>query len=245
MRSAVAVITGALVLGCGGSADPVVMTNPPRTNCPTQNLWEQQNGAWLQTHPRINLVFWGGYWLNGGLSEMQHYADSWLTLGNADAFYQPMQEYGIGTGTVNGVYNTNYNLGVGAISDTAIQQELLSEIANGQLPAADPNHMSMYVVMLPPGTSSLQCISNCVAYHSYIDSSFTYQLIQYYNSDLNIVIAHEIYESATDPDSVNGYNGGPGDTEVGDYCVGNPYTLLGFTIQKVWSENACQCIPAN
>ncbi len=257
MRNAI-VLACALLCGCGGavttdwtdtnSSNP---SNPPapRTNCTSKNLWAQSNTPWLQTKPQIHLVFWGSYWLNAGLSEADYYATEWSTVANDPAFYKPMQEYGIQTGQLEGIYFTNPNIVAGNMADNDVQSELKAEIASGQLPTPDSNRMSMYVLMFPPTTTPLYCApgQSCSAYHGNIGDRYTYQAINYasdpYNNDRGVAVSHEIYESATDADG-SGYWTGNGETEVGDYCNGSPYYLDGYSIQQVWSQDACQCIPA-
>lgn len=242
MRSA-ALLACAFLYGCAAVSDPLPLAQ--RTNCPIQNLWAQSNSPWLQTNPRIHLVFWGSYWL--GNWEANYYASEWNTLANDPNFYKPLQEYGIQTGTLEGIYYTNLDIVAESITDSDIQKELAAEIANGQLPA--PDRQSMYVLMFPPNTPLGYCNPDnpwCIAYHGSINDAYTYQAINYQSDPLNNKIgssvSHEIYESATDADG-SGYWTGNGETEVGDYCDGSTYSLNGYTIQQVWSQDACQCIP--
>jgi hypothetical protein len=237
-------LLGALICGCASGAIgyPGWDTPDAHDNCKDHNLWSQTTSPWLLTAPKVHLVFWGNWWFTSGGHQLDQMAQTWNILANDPNFYQPLSEYGIGSGSLNGIFFSNWNLPSGKISDDYIQQELQSEIIAGDLPSLDSN--SIYVFLLPPNTQAAYDIQNHFAgYHGHIGSKTTYSAIEYQtNHGMDSIISHEIYEAATDPDGT-GFHGGPGETEVGDYC-GTKYILDGYSIQQVWSQTQCQCIPS-
>lgn len=250
MRSILA-LTCALMYGCAGSVDsppnmdvgvPPGTPNPPNTHCYTQNVWEQYSGTWLLTSPKIHLLFWGDWWLNDGLQQYDAMAKAWTILGNDPNFYLPLAQYGINAGTMDGTYTTNPNLPTGALSETYIQTELINEINNGTLPVNDGN--TVYVIELPSTSTSARDVGIAIGHHGDVENT-PYAVIDYSSNlnQMNTVSSHEIYESATDPDTYSGWWAGSGETEVGDYCVGHNYLLDGYTIQQVWLQNECECGP--
>src|SRR5258706_15022446 len=89
-------LSAVLCCGCVNNTIDQAVWNPPRTNCTDAgNLWQVQANSWLQTQPRIHLVFWGSYWLNSGINEYMYYSNAWSVLANDPAFYKPLQGYGI------------------------------------------------------------------------------------------------------------------------------------------------------
>jgi hypothetical protein len=241
-------LIGLLLCGCSGQTTPEWLTLPPpaATNCNTNNVWAHSYTPWLLTTPRVKLVFWGSYWRKNaaGQKESDELSSAWITLANDPRFYSPMAEYGIGSGALSGVYFSNVRVPSGKLTGDYVNQELQSEIDNGVLPSSDSN--SVYVIVLPSGTQ----------YKYNVDSGFNGSHGDYngiaiaiieFNSDINsmnINISHEIREACTDNDG-NGYNGGPGETEIGDFCQGSSdtYVLDGYIIQKVWGQSVCKCIP--
>lgn len=212
--------------------------NYPGDACAKNNVW--YNGGTIFTSPRIHLVFWGDWWQQEGITDFNRIADAWIVLANDPAFYSPVSEYGVGTGTLVGTFNTNPNMAVGQITEKDAQLELQNEISQGFLPANKPN--SVYIIVLPQGSPSFGDVIG--GHHGSVDG-ISYALIDY-NSNLSfmsLVISHEIYECATDP-YYNGIRGTAGkESEIADLCQGDIYTLDYNFIQGVWSEQNCMCIP--
>ena len=166
-------------------------------------------------------------------------AQAWHTLANDPNFYQPLSEYGVGTGRLASISNTNWNLPAGQVSDAYIRQEMQAEIDGGDLPGSDSN--SIYVFVLPSGTQQQDDVGKYSGYHSQFNS-MSYAVVEY-NSDfgqMDVIVSHEIYECSSDP---NGYGVYGVDGEIGDLCQGNGYWLDGYLIQQVWGQSACKCVP--
>ncbi len=195
--------------------------------------------AFLLTHPHISLIFWGKYDSNVSTK----LSNAWKTLAADHNFWQPLSEYGIGDGSLSGVYYSNTKLPVGPISEVDLQTELKSEISNGTLPQPDSN--SLYAIMLPSTTTSTDDIAKGYNGHHYLIDNVVYSVVDY-NTDinvLNIVLSHEIHEAATDS-YIGGYSNSDGQ-EIGDLCQGSgdSYMLDSVYVQKVWSQTECRCIP--
>lgn len=227
------------------STDPGPNQNQTTTaasNCATNNLWAQVPNPWLLTTPKVHIIFWGSWWTETGQYQFNQMDEAWNILGNDPNFYRPLAQYGIGVGSMPGTYSSNWNIPTGNLSEDYIQQELATEIANDTLPANDSN--TTYVIELPAYSNSLRDVNTANGHHG-VFNNIVYAVIDYssdYNK-MNWVTSHEIYESATNPDTVSGYWSGSGDTEVGDYCNGQTYTLDNYTIQQVWSQTQCECAP--
>ena len=254
------VFAAALALGCS-SAQPVDWASnvgTPRNNCTSldagqtgqeggpANVWNQQVNDWLQTQPRIHIVFWGQYWTHDGFGLLAYDSNVLQGILNDPSFYKPMQEYGIDAGSLVGIHVSNEGILAENIINDDIQSELLSEIKNGVLPTPDLLQNTMYVIMLPPNTPPAECNGGvCTGYHrwaTYNNTNFTYSVIEFDKNGGFVVISHEIYEAITDP-TLHEFNGGWGEGEIGDLCGGQTYVLDNTLIQKLWSQNACQCIP--
>ena len=207
------------------------------------HVQKQTSNPLLLTHAKIRLIFWGNWWSNTFSPQVSLITQTWTVVGNDPNFYLPMAEYGIGPGTLEGIYNTNWNLPANTITAGYVLQELLTEIKSGDLPANDPS--SFYLVLLPATTHvDTDPANNWDGWHTY-DDGMAYGIVEYHESyvDTDATISHEIYESLTDTIPDTGYNGGSGSTEIGDLCQGNNYSLDGFMIRQLWSQDQCRCVP--
>jgi hypothetical protein len=210
----------------------------------SSNVWRHASNSWILTAPKIHLIFWGNWWIANATGNSTFLAESqsWTVLGNDPAFYAPLQEYGTGVGQLSGIYLSYPDLPNGPVSDELVTQEILKEIQDGSLPAGDDQ--SIFVVVLPPDTQSQYDIKeNFGGHHSHV-SNFTYAIVENH-TNLDFVISHEVYESATNPDTSNGWWGPGGETEVADLCEGvDAWSLDGYSITRVWSQAHCQCVPS-
>jgi len=243
----------AFVCGCGGITSPspndnVVAVAIDASTCAVNtcdggsNVWRHDCNQSLITNPKINLIFWGKWWPNQGSSMQTSLSVTWDIVANDPQFYYPLAEYGIGRGYLAGMYNTNFDLADGNISELNIQDQLNSELGFS-LPTNDSD--SIFVIELPPTTKSQYDIdSHFNGHHFYINNSAVYSVVEYNDNvnNINITTSHEIYESATNPFASGGWFGPGGETEIGDLCH-TTYSLNHFEIQKVWSQEQCQCVP--
>jgi hypothetical protein len=246
-----------LTLGCGSGGDPTINFSKNTTpivdadiadidddvaTCEGgQRVIAQSDTPSLLTTPSINLVFWGSWWVTSQSSQLNSMILAWNTIANDQNFYSSMAEYGIGNGSLKGTYITNWNVVDGPLSEDYIQAELQQEITNSNLPPSNNN--SIFIIELPSGVSSQYNIDNGYSGHHSSVSGIFYAVIEYDSSDvMNTYTSHEIYEACTDPDG-SGFRGGSGETEIGDYCGGQTYSLDGFTIQTLWGQKECACLP--
>lgn len=213
--------------------------------CPVNNIWEHTTDAWVLKNPAVNIVFWGNWWTSTGVHADTVISEAWNSLASDPIFYLPATEYGVGPGFLAGLYNRNGDVPAAELTEAYIKDELQAEIAQGELNT--PTNDSIYVIMLPPGTTSKYDVdAKFGGHHGYISSdsgNFTFAVIE--NNDANGMVyttSHEIYEAATNPDTGNGWWGPGGETEVADLCGGN-YSLDGFVITRIWSEKTCSCVP--
>ena len=244
-----------LLLACGSKNDlvdsmpdphqlpPIIMGPkiPSYQSCSTHNVYKENGGLNL-INPRVHLIFWG----NWDQTQADNISNTWGDLFNNYSFWGIAQEYGAGIGLLADIINSNSDLSLTSVSDAYIRQELASEIYNKTLPAPDNN--SIYVVLLPNGTQSdVNVQYHYSGYHGYStfeDPAVIYSVIGYNNTaNINITISHEVLESTTDPDTITGYRGELGETEIGDFCNDVSYVLNGISITKIWSQAYCKCIP--
>jgi hypothetical protein len=243
-------------LACSGNAESVVPTQEvtdaqadaqaPTHSCGDAGplVQKQSTNPLLLTHAKIHLIFWGNWWTTTFSAQLDLIPQTWTVVGNDPNFYLPMAEYGVGPGTLEGIYNTNWNLPANAITADYVLKELLAEIKSGDLPANDPS--SFYLVLLPSTTHiDTDPANNWDGWHTYNDG-MAYGIVEYHQSfvDTDTTISHEIHEAITDTIPNSGYNsGGNGAQEIGDICQGNNFSLDGFTLQQSWSQVQCRCVP--
>ena len=215
----------------------------PNASCSTHNVWEQTCNPWIITAPKVHLIFWGNWWVDSDQGQQANQlSQEWATLANDPNFYLPMAEYGVGAGSLEGIFYTYPNLPDTAISYDGIVQELQHEVDSKQLPEMD--NQSIYVLMLPPNTqAAYDDDEKFGGYHGHVGQT-TYAVIEYgSNNSMSYTVSHEIAEAATNPDTINGWWAGNGETEIADDCEGKNYSLDGYLITQLWSEQQCQCIP--
>jgi hypothetical protein len=157
------------------------------------------------------------------------------------------------------------------ISDDQVQTELGQLIDQGALPAPDAN--TLFMVHFPAGVtismqSGLSCQQFC-AYHS----SFAHGGVNVYYGIMpdfsggcascggepdqfgstTVVASHEVAEAITDP-NIGVANATQDEhqlawyddqyDEIGDMCQGQSYTLDGYRLTKLWSNQASACVAA-
>jgi hypothetical protein len=266
-------LVGALILaacstgtiGSGDNIDPSPGPGPMAVDgvCPFHVTRGNAN-SWLLVEPEMHLVYWGNYPANDAAT----YQFVWDALLNKETVLQRLSEYGIRGGTFDtNQYNNNINAtlpnpdggapaiekndaGIVELDDNLIPTELNNEILAGELPY--PNDNTVYMIMLPPGTSTHNLLSGDAGYHyfsSYNGQRYTYGVIGYRGADWNgtdEVVSHELAESATDPDTSTGwrdYTLGHYNDEIADICVWIPvsYGFYGYTVQKYWNQDLCVC----
>ncbi len=140
-----------------------------------------------------------------------------------------------------------------SLTDHDIERQLSLALTNKVLPAVNENNL--YMVYFPPGFSvSSQGGQSCVDFCAIVDQgsggcesgcgNFKSQA-----KNTTEVSSHEMAEAITDADvglattignPLGWYDANNG--EIGDICVGEPGTVAGFAIQKLWSNKANACV---
>ena len=263
VKSLIGVSFIAFVVGCAGkgSSDDLGL-NP---NC-NHSVYRHDPNGWLLKTPELHLDFYGSYWSNNP-SESSLFEAQWESLLTNGTALQRLSEYGIVQGTIDSnYYNTDLSIDTSLssvddagitldklgmtddqslIDDSAIPSQINSDIQAGILPL--PNDNTIYVIVLPPyvGTKSMTG-KGYYAYHShyaYGSSRYAFAVIHYGDSDtINVSIAHETYEAASNPDGNGYYDDNAIDGEIGDFCDRIPEYIDGIVVQKVWSEASCVCL---
>jgi predicted small lipoprotein YifL len=230
------------------------------TSACTYNVTKGSPTTWLLTAPEMHFVFWGT-WSD---TLINIYQKNWTTLLNGGTVLQRLDQYGIGSGTLDSRYYTitptdpllfNPELPDGGIagpnlwSDYGIVPELNREILAGNIPA--PNDNTLYMIMLPAGIDTYNMLTYDEAgYHgwaTYNGQKYTYGVIGYRGTtatQINAqdeIISHELAESATDPDTTTGWRDYSLNQEIADICVWQPTIVDGLTVQKYFIQTLCIC----
>ena len=246
MRS-YAIALFSLMVACGSSSSAVRNDSGP---C-QYDMVRRNPESWLLTNPQVIFDYWGDFSqatpvLGDPFQEGTQLKWTWLFSGGV---LSRLSEYGIHSGSLDVTYyshdgSTQYvgDAGANILDDSFFASTINQEIQFQSLPY--PGDNTLYIIMLPPGTSTQAMTNNnWNGYHrwnTYNGQRYTYAMIQY-NGDVytNVIISHEIYEAATDPDVSTGYSASQG--EVGDLCEGDNVNVAGVIVQSVWSAVLCQC----
>jgi hypothetical protein len=246
--------------GCETWVNPGFANDGPQLdssgNC-VYNVTRKDPNSWLLVQPEMHLIFWGNF---SAQAEYQYQHNWSVLLSYPTVVLDRLAEYGIQTGSLDSQYynplptinlpqNKGAVPGVVLIDDGSISTELNSEIQTGKIPP--PNDNTLYMIMLPPSVLTHNMYYGSDAgYHAhaiYGSQRYTWAIVRYY-VDFNSgdeIISHEMAEAATDPDTSNGwrdYTPGRGSLEIADICVWQPTYINGYTVQKYWSQGACQCL---
>lgn len=208
------------------------------------------HGGRVIAHPRIHRVFWGSAWSQWPrYFESISYNATWSNLANTAAFYNRVAEYGIGQGSSGNRFDISTGA-TGAVAETTFQDGLVSALAAASYTPTDDD---IFVIFLPPGTTSQYDTDNNGAGHHYsfyglVNYAFhdiVYAVLEYQTSSdtLNMNVSHEIMEAATDPDIYSYFDTVTNPAqEVGDVCWHQSAKIAGYTVEKVWSQAVCRCV---
>ncbi len=198
-------------------------------------------GGWVMKHPTMHMVFWGTYWQSNP-SEAAGYVARWDALMNSPGdVLNRLGEYGVGSGVFDTAVAFAAPMASGTLSSFDLIGELDAEILTGVLPT--PSADTLYMVMLPPNTTTDLLVGwKSTGYHAasvYNDIPFTYAIIGYGRQD--IIVAHELYEAATDPTTLGWVNWSNGQ-ELADACANHYVIDQGTWVATVWSNDHNGCI---
>lgn len=236
----------------------VPLHSAPRMAAAATPALTYRNGP-LLTSVQVFTVFWGSAWQDAANSavakQMNEFFDFILTSKLIDQLGEySVAEKTIGHGTRTGSLTLTTSEPGSKVQDSAIQQLLSAEIADGTLPARNDN--SLYFVFLPPGTQleqggSASCTDFC-GYHDATSDNIFYAAMPYPNCPgcegglatldaLTSTSSHELCEAITDPVPGQGwYDDSNG--EIGDICAWKTKKLGQYTVQLEWSNAAEACV---
>lgn len=250
-------LLGAGLFACSGEVSPFDEISSSSRECKYQ-IYRHDANSWLLTDPEVYMIFWGDWSSQDATSMQSNVMNDWYYLLNYDRVLARLSEYGIHEGNFQYVtYQTNSKPVVAfandagedagllpELDDSKFAGELQAEIQLGLIPYPDDN--TLYVVILPPGTTTVSMQNNnWNGYHqnsSYDGQRFAYAMIQYGSeTSIDIVTSHEIYEACTNPQDGTGYWDDASNEEIADLCEGNDVNIDGYTVQAVWSQVLCTC----
>jgi hypothetical protein len=196
------------------------------------------NGA--IANPTIELVFWGFGWTESSPSMTQ--VTQALKTVMATDYFAGLAYYGVSSVKLDPTAYIQYGgPSSSPYSESDAQSMVDAGVSSGQLPA-DPNgNDTIYLVMMPPGTTPPQ---NCGANGA--NGQWDHNVAYVAFSDLDSMMAsatHELVEAITDP----GGNGWRMDRdldgyELGDACHDLQDFLGGVMVQSYWSNEYGSCI---
>lgn len=196
------------------------------------------------------MLLWDStYFWDRHIDERHYYRDALNVVGNDQAIWNRLNEYGVTSGSFLGQIDlTRFGIGYPGsrvnISEQDIQNALTFRF-NNITTAPDQNWIN--VIMLPNGSSSAyDTPNNFIGHHQsyqYNEKNIWYAVVEYSTNRTQTlsVITHEVYEAATDPDLLTGYFDPTNGNEIGDLCNLQTMMMDGYPVQQVWSQNACGC----
>lgn len=209
-------------------------------------------GAVLQV-VQVQLVFWGNAWTsttpapNPSAAQITAAVDTMLR----GPYLLGLAQYrGIGRGFLRGAATIASSNPPAAFTDAQVAAFVTGQITAGALPALDVDNQTLYVVVMPRGTSSSN--ASFIGEHTFTtDASgrrVRYAWITNSGalSSITRIISHEIVEACTDPEG-SGFTGVAGTCsqtgwcEIGDICS-TTSVLDGVTVQTYWSDQAAACV---
>lgn len=236
------------LMGCGDLNSHhgiITMPPPPSAGC-DYNVYRHNPRGWLIKQAKIRFIFLGSYWVSEFTRAMA-IVSSWNDLvTNRRILSSTLSEYEIQDGIVaDAVWILGAGIGNGIddmplVNDVDIPKILDQSIFRGDLPI--PDNDTVIITVLPPNTFTELLINNeWGGYHaasSFGSVVYAYAVIGPL-PDIDNIISHELYETVTDP-SDDGYSD---DTygEIADICNSVTRELGAYTIQKAFSQKACQC----
>jgi hypothetical protein len=240
---------------------PIHKSSGPTVTAGSGNL--TYRGGPLIQNVKIYVVYWG----SGVDSTVSSGLAGYYSAVTNSAYFDWLSEYNaggmrIGRGSYAGSFTIHPTTG-SSITNNDIAAALDQNISSNALPANDGN--SLYMVYFPPGISiSLDTSQSCVqfcAYHNTYQRGNGSNLYYGVIPDLGgscaggcgagskfqsttSVSSHEMIEAVTDPavgiNVLSWYDDNQG--EIGDICNGQEGTVVGYTVQKEWSNRNNNCI---
>lgn len=220
-------------------------------------------GGPLLTHVDVHPVFWNS------AVRLQSNLNAFYSAVVGSSLFAVLSQYMIGLGTAHaGIVDSRSTANV---TDAAVQTELNRLITAGLLPAPTANtyypvHFpSGMTITAPDGSKS--CVVFCAYHGTFVRSgvNVNYGIFpdlgsagcaggcgaSTFTNNTDAVASNELVEAVTDP-AVGlatscsapplGWIDPTTCQEIGDLCNGQQGMISGFTVEKVWSNQACACV---
>jgi hypothetical protein len=231
---------------------------------PPLNAHLTYNGGTLLENVEVYTIFWGNNWsADPDMQLLQKKINQFFTeilvsdLIDQLSEYNVKDKYSIGHGKLIGtsVIVPAAPQPGSSIDDSTIRSALQQWISEASLPGPTPNtlyfiYLDIQVQVTMDGESS--CINFC-GYHDGINNTIYYAVMPYPSCDgclggqqvidaLTGTSSHELCEAITDPVPPAGWYDTPNNMEIGDICAWTFKTVVGYNVQKEWSNAAKACI---
>lgn len=236
-----------------GTWDAAFTCSP--TQCADSLDYAHNNGMGAIANATIELVFWGRQWGNATSPSVAQIQQAIQRLINSTNYFSGLVQYGTSKVTLDKVI-TDVDLAVGAgyygdpgatYAESDVQSMVDREVSGQGLPP-DPNgNDTIYLVMMPPGTTPSSNVCGANGANGAWDHNVAY--VGYSDLDnITKTVTHELVEAITDPSSSNPGTGWEmnrslnGGNQLGDACNTQSNFLDGILVQAYWSNNDHACI---
>jgi hypothetical protein len=224
--------------------------------CANSSDSAKNGGGGAIAYPVIELVFWGSQWSNATPSVGAVQASLEFLVNSTD-YFAGINQYGTQQVMIDQVV-TNTDLTSdpnywgdppSGYAENDVQTMVNYEMATGYIPGDPDGNDTIYLVMMPPGTTpppdtcgangaNVQWVRN-VAYVAFTDLDH-----------MTETASHEIVEAITDPGGPSGGNGWTMDrsleddgSQIADACTGLADFIDGAVrVQSYWSNSDHSCI---
>jgi hypothetical protein len=214
-----------------------------------QARFVDKHGRVLES-PQLYLIYWGAGWQAAPTPTAAQITDAVRTL-LASAYLTGLTQYrGSGRGALRGsALVTSTELPDG-FTDDLVADFVDDQLTAGTVPGPDPDHQTVYGVVLPTGVTPDSPGWN--GEHNYYERSGQKIPYAWFSNagdlaGMTRIISHELVEAATDPDGrgflgVKGTCDGPGWCEIADICESTLSTVDGITVEAYWSDRDNDCV---
>ncbi len=210
------------------------------------------NGGKVVQVIQVQLIYWGTAWTS--TAPVPNPSPAAITNAVGTMVRGPLltglDEYrGIGRGFLRGATTITSSNPPAGFTDAQVWSFVNGQITAGTLPTPDVDNQTLYMVIMPQGVNSSN--TSFIGEHTYgLRGSQRVPFAWITNSGnldrITTIIAHEIVETATDPEGgaflgVAGTCSQVGWCEIGDICSSTE-VRDGVTVQSFWSDSAGACV---
>jgi hypothetical protein len=200
-------------------------------------------------NPQLYLIYWGGAWQAAPTPTAAQVTDAVRTL-MASAYLTGLTQYrGSGRGALRGSTLVASSDPPDGFTDEQVARFVDAQITAGTVPGPDPGNQTVYGVVMPTGVTTGFATWGK---HDYFERSGERIHYAWFTNvgdlaSITGLVAHELVESATDPEGsgflgVKGTCDEPGWCEIADVCESTWSMVDGVMVKAYWSNRDNDCI---